>query len=93
MHGQQHSSLCSANKNHPDLELGQEPDLNHPDDGLEEFRAVLLPPVPGCCLSQKFSVRNVSRWVSAAAGLVLTEQQHFQRGALLLAPSVCAKPF
>lgn len=75
--GPWHSSLCSASKNRPDLELGQKHDLKH-TEGLGEFWAAPLPPDPGCCLSQKFGVRNVSRWISAAAGSVLTEQKHLQ---------------
>lgn len=70
-------SLCSANKNRPRLELGQERDLKH-TEGLGESWAAPLPPGPGCCLSQKFGVRKASRWISAAAGSVPTEQKHLQ---------------
>lgn len=70
-------SLCSANKNRPHLELGQERDLKH-TEGLGESWAAPLPPGPGCCLSQKFGVRKVSRCISAAAGSVPTEQKHLQ---------------
>lgn len=71
MHGWRCSSLCSANKTPWVWNWVRSLTWNAPmDDGLKECWAVPLPPVPGCCLSQKFCEKceQVGRCCPALAG-------------------------
>lgn len=80
-------STAGGNNTLPDWELGQQRDLKHPV-GLKELWAMPLP--AGLCLtSQKSSVGNVGRWISAAAGSGLPEHNAYRRDVVCCWPLLC----